>query len=63
MNWWWRCLKIRCFKTRIRENVSILEATVAGRDVISYAPSSMGAKDYIDFGEELVKKGKQKNKA
>ncbi|KAA6316962.1 Sporulation initiation inhibitor protein Soj, partial [termite gut metagenome] len=35
----------KVFRTRIRENVSIPEATAAGRDVISYAPSSTGAKD------------------
>jgi chromosome partitioning protein len=52
----------KVFRTRIRENVSIPEATAAGRDVISYAPSSTGAKDYRDLGEELAKRGAGKRK-
>ncbi|KAA6315745.1 Sporulation initiation inhibitor protein Soj, partial [termite gut metagenome] len=44
----------KVFKTYIRENVTIAEATSVGCDVISYAPASAGAKDYTALCEELL---------
>ncbi|OAV76254.1 Sporulation initiation inhibitor protein soj [Bacteroidales bacterium Barb7] len=44
----------KVFKTYIRENVTIAEATSVGRDVISYAPKSTGAQDYMRLGDELL---------
>lgn len=42
------------FKTKIRKNVKIAEAPKKRMDVVSYAPQSNGAKDYIAFTEELI---------
>jgi chromosome partitioning protein len=44
----------KVFHTYIRGNVTIAEATSSGRDVISYAPNSVGAKDYISLCDELL---------
>ncbi|KAA6315064.1 Sporulation initiation inhibitor protein Soj [termite gut metagenome] len=44
----------KVFKTYIRENVTIAEATSVGCDIISYAPTSAGAKDYTALCEEFL---------
>ncbi|KAA6342258.1 Sporulation initiation inhibitor protein Soj [termite gut metagenome] len=44
----------KVFKTYIRENVTIAEATSAGCDVISYASTSAGAKDYTALCNEIL---------
>jgi chromosome partitioning protein len=44
----------KVFKTYIRENVTIAEATSAGCDVISYAPTSAGAQDYRVLCNEIL---------
>lgn len=43
------------FKTKIRENVSIMESQLYHKDVISYAPMSYGAIDYKELAEEVAK--------
>lgn len=43
----------RVFKTMIRENIAIAEAPTMGQDVITYAPKSNGAQDYLQLGEEV----------
>ena len=42
------------FKTKIRKNVSIAEAPLYAKDVITYAPESNGAKDYRALTEEII---------
>ncbi|KAA6318083.1 Sporulation initiation inhibitor protein Soj [termite gut metagenome] len=44
----------KVFKTYIRENVTIAEATSSGCDVISHSPTSAGAKDYTALCEEFL---------
>jgi chromosome partitioning protein len=44
----------KVFKTYIRENVTIAEATSVGCDVISHSPTSAGAKDYTALCEEFL---------
>ena len=41
------------FKTKIRKNVSLAEAPYEAKDIVSYAPKSNGAQDYISFTNEL----------
>jgi chromosome partitioning protein len=43
----------RVFKTVIRENIAIAEAPTMGQDVITYAPKSNGAQDYLQLGKEV----------
>ena len=42
------------FQTKIRKNVAIAEAPLYAKDVVSYAPESNGAKDYIALAEEIL---------
>jgi chromosome partitioning protein len=44
------------FETVIRQNISLSEAQTSGLDVVSYAESSNGAKDYRAFVKELYNK-------
>lgn len=46
----------KVFKTKIRENISIAEAPLTGKDIIAYAPNSNGAQDYIALTEEILSK-------
>ena len=43
------------FKTVIRENVKIAEAPSFAKSVLTYAPSSHGAEDYIKLAKEFIK--------
>ncbi len=43
------------FKTVIRENVKIAEAPSFAKSVLTYAPSSHGAEDYINLAKEFIK--------
>ncbi|MEQ8471617.1 MAG: ParA family protein [Marinoscillum sp.] len=45
----------RIFETRIRPNVRASEAPSFGQSVVSYAPDSNSAKDYVELGDELLK--------
>ena len=47
-------LGTRVFKTKIRENSKIAEAPGHRQSVLTYAPSSNGAKDYRAFIEEYM---------
>ena len=42
------------FQTKIRKNVSLAEAPYEVTDIVSYAPKSNGAADYLDFTRELL---------
>jgi chromosome partitioning protein len=44
------------FKTKIRENVDIMEAPLYGDDIFSYNPDSLGAKDYSALADEIISK-------
>jgi len=41
------------FKTKIRKNISLAEAPYKKQDIVTYAPKSNGAQDYIRFSTEL----------
>ena len=49
-------LKERVFKTVIRVCVKITEAPSFGKSVLSYAPSSTGAVDYMNLAREFIKR-------
>lgn len=42
------------FKTKIRENVDLMEAPLYGKDIFSYSPDSLGAEDYKALTDELL---------
>ncbi len=44
------------FKTKIRKNVSLAEAPYEVTDIVTYAPKSNGAIDYLGFAQELENK-------
>lgn len=44
------------FKTRIRKNVSIYEAPTQFKDIVSYAPQSNGATDYLSLTKEILER-------
>lgn len=48
-------LKERVFKTAIRECVKIAEAPSFAKSVLTYAPSSNGAKDFLSLAKEFLK--------
>ena len=50
-----RNFKERVFKTVIRENVRIAEAPSFAKSVLSYAPNSHGAEDYLALAKEFLK--------
>lgn len=47
----------KLFKTLIRENISLAEAPSFGKDIYTYAPHSIGAKDYKALCKEFMSKG------
>lgn len=42
------------FKTKIRKNISLAEAPLNSKDILEYAPTSNGAKDYRALAEEVI---------
>jgi chromosome partitioning protein len=44
----------RIFSTRIRLNVKLAEAPSFGQSILTYAPSSYGAKDYANLAREFL---------
>ena len=49
-------LGCKVFTTKIRKNVSLAEAPYEVKDIVTYAPKSNGATDYLEFARELMKK-------
>lgn len=45
---------VSVFKTSVRTNVRAAEAPSYGKSVISYAPQSNSAKDYMSFAKEFI---------
>ena len=45
--------KGKIFKSKIRSNIALAESPSKGVDIISYAPSSHGTKDYIALAREV----------
>ena len=43
-------------ETKIRDNVALAEAPVAGQSIFQYAPKSRGAEDYMSLATELLEK-------
>jgi chromosome partitioning protein len=50
-----KTLNTKLYKTKIRENISIKEAQAAKKDIYSYAPTSNGSLDYMEFTKEFLK--------
>lgn len=44
----------KVFSTRIRENVKLAECPMQRMDIMSYAPGSNGAADYISLAKEIL---------
>jgi chromosome partitioning protein len=47
------CNKV--FKTFIRDNVSLAEAPVKGKNIFEYSSRSYGAQDYLSLAKEVLK--------
>lgn len=47
------CNKV--FKTFVRDNVSLAEAPVNGKNIFEYSPRSYGAQDYLALAKEVLK--------
>lgn len=47
------------FRTKIRENVDIMESPLYGKDIFSYSPNSNGAKDYTELAKEIINKNQR----
>jgi chromosome partitioning protein len=48
-------LNTKLYKSKIRESISIKEAQAARKDIYSYAHTSNGALDYMEFTKEFLK--------
>ena len=51
--------KSMVFNTTIRRNVKLREAPSYGLSIIKYHPDSVGAKNYLNLGAELISKNKK----
>ncbi|MFQ5729620.1 MAG: ParA family protein [Waddliaceae bacterium] len=49
-----RFFEVELFKTKIRNNVSLAEASLQGQDIFRYSPKSNGAEDYWSLCEEIL---------
>ncbi len=45
----------KVFKTIIRDNVSLAEAPIKGKNIFEYSKNSNGAKDYMSLAQEVMK--------
>ena len=45
----------KVFKTVIRDNVSLAEAPIKGKNIFEYSKNSNGAKDYMALAQEVLK--------
>lgn len=50
-------LNIKLFDSYIRNSVTISEAQSVQQNILDYAPKNNSAKDYLQFVNELLKKG------
>lgn len=48
----------KLFSTKIRENIALAEAPLAGKTIFDYSPESNGAKDYAALTEEILNRWK-----
>lgn len=46
----------KLMKTKIRNNISLVEAPALMKNIFDYKPNSNGAKDYEALGEEVIKR-------
>jgi chromosome partitioning protein len=53
--------KDKVFNTLIRENVSLAEAPLSGKDILAYSPKSRGAEDYCNLAKEIIEREKTNN--
>lgn len=44
----------KVFRTRIRENVKLAECPMHHTEILSYAPESNGAADYVSLAKEIL---------
>lgn len=51
------------FETKISASVSVAEAPAHGETIITYAPNSRSAKEYMDFVKELISQDKKSDKS
>lgn len=51
-------LGAKLFKTVIRRNVALAEATSFGQSIFEYAPASNGAEDYRALCDEILRRGR-----
>lgn len=49
--------KDKVFKTKIRQNIALAEAPSYGKTILSYAPHSHGAEDYMALAKEVINSG------
>lgn len=42
------------FETKIRDNVALAEAPAQRKDIFTYSPNSVGAKDYLALAREII---------
>lgn len=42
------------FETKIRDNVALAEAPAQRKDIFTYSPDSVGAKDYLALAREII---------
>lgn len=46
--------KDEVYKTKIRKNIKLAEASSHGKPIMLYDPSSAGAEDYESFSKEVL---------
>ncbi len=44
----------KIFKTRIRQDIALMESSAFNSSVLTYAPESRGTEDYLNFSKELL---------
>lgn len=51
--------KNKVFNTLIHDNISLAEAPAYGQTIFEYKPESVGAKDYMDLANEILRREKK----
>lgn len=54
-------LEDKLFDTYIRQDISLMESTAFGQDILEYSPKSRGAEDYINLANEIIEKYGKEN--